>query len=188
MLEVASLPYGREFELELFGVTGNPDEIPTYQDFDSAMREVMTTPLMRPDRESGEVERYEPTKPNWGKLYQLWLEVHRRLPRRCEGKMSGPLSIYISIGTSLDFHHGVDAFFFWKEVYLSLDASLIPKERGESGKGHLKADVLITPDDLTPMGLAYLAEDIAHQLRRRRYITRQMSQKKRLLRNRDSVW
>ena len=188
MLEVASLPHGREFERELFGVTGSQDEVPTYLDFDSAMREVMTTPLVRSDGEAGEVEKYEPQRPNWGKSHQLWSEVRGRLPRRCEGKRSEPPSLYISIGTSLDFHHGVDAFFFWKGVYLSLDASLIPKERVESGKGRLKADILVTPDDLTPTGLARLGENVAHQLKRRRYITRQMSQKKRLLRERDSVW
>ena len=183
-----SLPHGREFELELYGVTGKPDEIPAYRDFDSAMREVIATPLVRCDTESGEAERYEPTKPNWGKLHRLWLEVHERLPRRCEGRRSGPLFHFISIGTSLDFHHGVDSFFWWNGVYLSLDASLIPKERGESGKGHLKADILITPDDLTPAGLPRLGEDIARQLKGRRYITRKMNQRKRLLRNRDSVW
>ncbi|MCX6701988.1 MAG: hypothetical protein NTX96_02210 [Candidatus Zambryskibacteria bacterium] len=181
-----SLSGGRGFELELFGVSSQ-NKIPDYLDFFSAMQEVAETPLLRSNPKSGRKERYNPIRPNWGKLYQLWFEVEKHLPWRSEGIRSGPLSLYISIGTSLDFHHGVDCFFWWMGAYLTIDASLALKEKRGRGKEHLKADLLITPDDLTSEGLVNLGEKIATLLKRRRYISRKMSQKSRNSRNRREL-
>jgi hypothetical protein len=182
MEEETTLPYGREFELELLGITGewSLNEKPDYLNFDSAMQKVAGTPLKKPNHNGG---WYTPTEPNWGKLYPLWLEVHRHLPRRCEGARSGPLSLYISVGTSLDYHHGVDSFFWWMGVYVSIDASLVPKEKRGRGKEHLKADVLLTPDSLTPEGLVFLGEQVANLLKKKRCLLRKTNQRYRISRN-----
>lgn len=167
-----SLPPGREFEQKLFGVAGKLDAIPPYLDFESAMRAVIEMPMAKFGPDGNLEDEYDPTKPNWGKLHELWSEVHKHLPRRSGGVRSGPMALYVSIGTPLDFYHGVDCFFRWMGVYITVDASLIFKSKVGTGKHRLKADILVRPHNLTKPGLEHLGKHIAEQLKERRRIAR----------------
>jgi len=173
------LPSGRKFERELFGGAGDMEDIPPYLDFTSAMNKVRESFLWRPNRESGTYETYDPFNPKWGHLHELWTEVYKRLPKRSSGVRSGPLSLHVAINTPLDYWHGVDAFFWWMGVYLTIDASQVSKGKEKKGKRHLKADLLVTPADLNPTRLASLGEYIANFLKEKRRVTRKVEQKKR---------
>jgi len=156
---------GSWWENQVFGVSSNKEspELPSYLNFYESMQEVMWTPLERtgPD---GRLERYDPTDPNWGKSGQLWFEVKRNLPLRVGGVPRGPLFLHIACRaprTSLDFYHGIDAFFFWEGVYATIDVSLLEKEE-------LKADILITPREMEPERLGSLGHEITQLLKGRR--------------------
>ena len=147
MEERNSLPRGREFELHLFGKTDVADKSLRRLDFHSAMQGVTTKPLARMNS-NGYPEVYNPVRPNWGMTPQLWSSVKKHLPRWHKGEKSNPLLLYISVGTSLDCHHGVDCFFWWKGAYCLIDASLILKHKDGQGKENLRADVLLHPHHL----------------------------------------
>ena len=174
----ATLPPGREFERELFGIgwMHSNFSLPDYLGFSPGMREVMEIPLLR--FVDDKVEEYCPERPNWGRSGEIWLAVKKYLPRRVRGKFSGPLGLFVSVnGTSLDVQHGVDAFFFWQGVHVTLDASLIPKDK-EGEVKRLKADFVITPGDMTNDKLDSLGKKVAQLLRKRVFWAKQSKLRK----------
>ncbi len=157
--------WGSWWEDQVFGVSCNEKllELPPHLNFYNSMQEVMWTPLER-TRQNGHMERYDPMDPNWGKSGQLFFEVRRHLPLRVGGMPSGPLFLHIACRmprTSLDFWHGVDAFFFWEGIHVTIDVSFF-------GKGELKANFLITPKEMEPERLGLLGNEIAQLLKERR--------------------
>ena len=157
---------GRDFEYEIFGIAGeegNKVTPPSYLDFTESVQAVAGKGLTRIGSD-GQEETYNPSDPTWGKTRLIWKSVRRALPRRVYGSVSPPPFLYISVGqTSLDFWHGVDAFFWWQGVLVSIDVSLILQKE-------IKADLLVTPEDLTPEGLSRLGRKIAELLKERRRV------------------
>ena len=183
MEQMDSLPAGRVFELELFGVTDESTEPfvrPPYMDFESSMAEVIERNLAEFSWSSDEA--YNPMRPNKGNSSLLWTSVKKHLPRRISGFRTVPLSLYISVGrNALDFWHGVDAFFWWQGVYVSIDASRILKRKIGLWKERLKADFLITPEDVSPERLSYLGGQMATVLKGRRLQLRHNQAKRKKL-------
>jgi hypothetical protein len=169
---------GRGWEFEVFGVCSNEDPVcfPEYRGIKESIQEVMWMPLERTNGD-GTVEQYDPMNPSWAMSGQLWSAVMKHLPRKVAGGWhSGPLSLHIACRDctpSLDFYHGIDAFFFWEGVYVALDVSLLPKYE-------VKADFLITPVEMTGEKLGSLGKEIAALLKRRRRAERHKNMKKKI--------
>lgn len=190
-----SLPHGREFELVVFGMTDNGDEPPDYLDFTSAVQEVIISNRVSSEvsveviihnlislevwaGENGLEYHHDPTDPQMGKTPELFRAVKRYLPRRLLGKKL-PLNLYVAIGKALDWYYGIDAFFWWGGVLVSLDASLLKKNHYGRGKFWLHADFVLNPDDLAPEGLDHLGCRIAQLLRQRSAERRSYNSKRR---------
>jgi len=52
------------------------------------------------------------------------------------------VSLYTSVGSPLDYYHGVDAFVEWKGAFVSIDLTL------DKGKVEYKADIILHEDDV----------------------------------------
>ena len=166
---------GSWWEDQVFGVSCNGEllELPPHLNFHESMQEVMWTPLERLGQD-GQLETYDPMNPNWGKSGQLWFEVRRHLPLRVGGMPSGPLFLHIACRTkrtSLDFYHGVDAFFFWEGVFVTIDVSLLEKAEP-------KADFLVTPREMEPERLGSFGNEIAQLLKEGRRKKQKTTRKK----------
>lgn len=126
MVRNISLPRGRENETKSTGITqiGEKQEIP-YKFFADSMKEVMHSKLKIEAEGDMPEEIYNPCNPQplWGKMSILFASVKRHLPRRCE-KERPQLFLYNAIGSSLDLLHGVDIFFLWSGVHVTIDLSL----------------------------------------------------------------
>jgi hypothetical protein len=74
------------------------------------------------------------------------------------------LNLYVAVSerSALDWMHGVDAFFWWQDVYVTFDISLKPVEAK-----NLKADFLVNPEDFEPSRLDSLGKQIAWLLKER---------------------
>ncbi len=182
---------GAELEIDFFGFTQEYDAPldfipPAYMNFYDSMQEIINRPLIGIG-EDGKIDprykTYDPANPRWGKTPDLWNAVNKylpRYPRRISGITTGPLRLFISVGrTSLDFYHGVDAFFLWREGYATLDVSLVPKHRKGEGKQHLKANFLLTKEHLSPEGMSDLGRDIACVLKNSSKFFRELKTKRR---------
>ena len=143
---------GRRHELRM-GVTvsGNID-LP-YKDFESSMEEVMNSRLFMEDDPTNV---YDPANPNWEESGVLFESVRKWLPRH----PSNVLRLYNAIGSSLDQWHHVDLFFFWKEVYITIDLSL--REKWE------KVDLVVSLEGMNDEDFSVLGKQIADILKERR--------------------
>lgn len=96
---------------------------PAYMDLDQA--------ILRTKRMQNQFA-WNPKSPHtdWGK--KIFQEVKRYLP-------VNNLEMYCSLGTTLDYYHGVDGFFCWNNKIVTFD--LTTRDR----KIDIKADITITP-------------------------------------------
>ncbi len=169
---------GEAWEIELFGFSqiGLFHSLPLPKKLSKrrSMQEIIDRPLALIYEEDVEpYSYYNPQLPNWGRIGELWDEVRVRLPRKVNKTRSKPLSLYIAAGnTSMDIHYGVDAFFLWEDIYVTLDAST-------SFKLEHKANLVVTPCDMTEDGVCIIANKIASLLIKRRHIKRRQEEKKR---------
>ncbi len=92
----------------------------------------------------------------------------RRLRNRVAeriGDTVGTLKFFTAVGTPLDFFHGVDGFFEFKGVVVTIDVTMNPHK--DSGK----ADIIVQKDDLNdiPELAGRIAREMRSQLSRRVY-------------------
>jgi hypothetical protein len=126
--EFAELSHGSQFEVDVLGHGWKFTEPPGYAPWSEAVMEVL----------SRQLPGYDPSAPSGGLTEELFEGVRIYLPKRHRRF----LRLYLSIASRLDYYHGVDAFFCLGGVYVTLDVTTNPlKDK--------KADLLITPDDLT---------------------------------------
>jgi len=84
--------------------------------------------------------------------------VRDNFPERVRCK----IQLFNAIGTTLDYHHGIDGFFELKRGIATFDLTL------RSDKDILKANLFITPEDLDSMeNMEQLASSIAEILKGR---------------------
>ncbi len=166
----APLRVGRIFEKEVLGVTDEGKDsfvkFPTRRSFESSIQAIIAEnwALYAESLEKGLDDYHNPTRPNMGKTGQLWEAVRKYLPKRVDG-VKLPLNLYISVGrNALDWMYGVDAFFWWDGIYVTIDASLAKKEHGYG----LQADFVLNPVDLKADALNSLGRKIADLLKERR--------------------
>ncbi len=188
-----SLSSGREFERFIFGeIVENPDYItrgrliPKEHLKNSSISYIIRKNWrdLGESLENGDPYPHNPLRPDLGKTAQLWSAVRKYLPRRIKGRGGLPLNLYISSGrNSLDWCHGIDAFFYWQGVYVTFDVSLRPKDL----QGTLKADFVFGPNELTPEGLEFFGQKVAGLLRRRNYNLRK-KEKTQVIHLQEVLW
>ncbi len=168
-MKTNTLPLGRAFEKEVFGITEEDQEPffrrPGRRGLNSSIQSVIQNnwASFAEALERGLDYCHNPTDPRMGKTHILWSAVKRYLPRRVSGHRSLHLNLYVAVGrNALDWQHGVDAFFWWENVYVTIDVSLIPKEGEE-----LKADFVVNPEDLDGQRLSSLGREIGKLLKER---------------------
>ena len=91
---------------------------------------------------------------------ELFELVRKRLPRRWRNF----LRLYVSVGSSFDWWHGIDAFFYVNDRIVTLDVTL------NRSKG-FKADFRVTKSEMDPEKgriAQGLAEKIAGRLMQKR--------------------
>lgn len=168
MNKVVTLSHGRAFEMEIFGVTeGSFGDLGAfirhkYMDFDSSIQQIIeyNWAMYADALESGEGLVYNPLNPHVGKSHLLWESVKNGLGSKVGVRGNLPLNLYIAIGrNALDYHHGVDAFFWWQGVYATIDVSVRIKDSRE-----LKADFLFLPKDLERSRLLNFGKNVASLL------------------------
>ncbi|MBA3733396.1 hypothetical protein H0W91_03410 [Patescibacteria group bacterium] len=161
----SALPHGRAFEKEIFGITEGYGENlgffrpPDKRDFFESLQDVITInwAMFAEAEEKGLAHCHNPSNPRMGRTHDLWASVKNYLPP-CRRRQCIPLDFHVAIGrNSLDYHHGVDAFFWWQGAYVTIDVSL----RGKDLLGTLKADILFTPKDLRPLRLQDFGKAVA---------------------------
>ncbi len=169
---VLALSSGRAFEKEVFGFTVDWFSSSSVErlGFEEAIQRVIQDNWVRVAEITalGASRIYDPTKPRRGKTGHIWKAVKKHLPEEVDDRES-LLSLYVTLGTSLDIHYGIDAFFWWEGVYVTWDLSLKRKTRdAEDPDFSLEADFVVTPKDLEGHGLNKLGLKIATRLIRRR--------------------
>jgi len=147
---------GFDHEKRLFGHSTEEETgtlFPYKYPFKESVKRVMETPIIT-ETEDGSIEYYNPADPNerWGMAGQVLSAVKKHLPRRVRGKRVGPIFLYPSLGTGLDTFYGVDAFFYWNNMVVTVDASTRFKSKDPAdialGLRRLKADFLLLPEDI----------------------------------------
>lgn len=139
---------GWDFEKHIFGRTAGSIRHWEIADlnFDDAIEKVIEDNWLHFAEaiDSGAEYCHNPTMPKMGKTLELWRAVRRNLPNTMIDGRETVLNLYVAFRSSLDVHYGIDAFFWWDGVYVTLDASLRQKEKGEEDPYlNLKADILI---------------------------------------------
>jgi hypothetical protein len=147
VVQLSALRLGRQYEIEAAGYCPAEDnqEPEWLYYYDSVYWVVNNQP-----------EGYNPAEPWLGLAGFLFDGVKRELPKRLRSR----LRLYISVGSSLDYWHGVDLFFvLWDEIdyFISIFS---PKGGRKSTRATIdlirivdkdfKADFRITPVDLCP--------------------------------------
>jgi hypothetical protein len=177
--EEKTLRPGRVFEMELLGRTEEADFV-DFQDrpevlrFRSSMQVVIdqTQELLESRKQQG-FDYYDPSNPKAGKTEQIFSAVKKHLPRRVSGHSASKLELYVSVGrTSLDWYHGVDFFFVWEGVSVTVDVSL-----GYKNPREMRAEFLFNPSDLEADRLDLFARNIADRLKKRRVSQREKKRK-----------
>jgi hypothetical protein len=140
--------FGRQFEQFFFGFT-----IPDSEIFQYRLDEYIPFPEALQEVKDAQFEGYNPSFPSGGCNKDFFDAVRKHLLVSDDS-----LEYFIAIGTKLDFWHGVDAFFEWRGVGVTIDATLDPEKIR-------KADFLITPE-LIESGEIYtvVAREIASLL------------------------
>ena len=165
------MPRGRVFEREVFGIVDDPDVvsqkfiIPRRFGFRSSLQNVIQNnwTVFAQALETGALYCHNPLDPKMGKTGLIHSAVKGHLPRRIGGS-SMPLNLYVGIGrNSLDWHHGVDAFFWWYGACVTIDVSLVPG----AFQVTVKADFVLTPEDLLPQNISNWALNVAALLKKR---------------------
>lgn len=136
---------GRKFEQEFLGFT-LPDETDLffrpneYLSFQEAMEKMKDTQPVG----------YNPNNPTGGCNAKFWERVNFFL-----GAFDRNLRLYISVGTEMDFFHGTDAVFTWREAFVTIDVTVDSEKK-------YKADFRILPDDVESGSVyEFVARDIA---------------------------
>ena len=165
-----TLRHGRAFEKELFGVTEEEDFIdpnlkPSSRSYERSLKVIIDQVWAEyAEATCKGLDAYDPTNPIVGKTPLIFRAVKKHLPRRVNGRSSFPLNMFIAVGrTSLDWQHGVDAFFVWEGVIVTFDASTRVKDPVK-----LKADFLFLPSDLGREKLDKFGKNVADLLRYKR--------------------
>jgi len=127
----------------MFGLTSlrQGPEIPTdikRLDFGRALSEVIYSDLVVI---GDPPHTYDPANPRWPKARMLFRAVERHLPRRPKHA----LRLYFAHETSLDIHHHVDVFFFWKGSVCTIDLSI--KEKWPPRENHIVVNLLDMDDE-----------------------------------------
>jgi len=169
---VLALSSGRAFEKEVFGFTVDWFSSSSVErlGFEEAIQRVIQDNWVRVAEITalGASRIYDPTKPRRGKTGHIWKAVKKHLPEEVDDRES-LLSLYVTLGTSLDIHYGIDAFFWWEGVHVAWDLSLRQKKKdAENRKDSLTADFVVTPSDLRGYGLDRLGLKMASRLVGRR--------------------
>ena len=157
---------GRDFETKVFGVDKFGPNLglkssPDYLNFDDSLKQIIDSnwAMYAHSLEKGEPYCHNPIRPRMGLTHQIWAAVKNWLPKRVEGEVL-PLNLYISVGrNSLDFYHGVDAFFWWNWARVTVDVSYRPK-----GLVGLKADLGFSSEDLQDPKLLQFGRKVASLL------------------------
>lgn len=165
------LPLGRAFEEYVFGVSGHESVRPAKKSLKTSMYLVIRDNWrMYSNSLDNGPPWHNPSYPTMGKTGQLWKAVKKNLPRRVLGRKA-PLDLHIAVGgTSLDWHYGADAFFWWQGAFVTFDASLISEEY----QPYFKANFLLGPDDLLPESLDNFGFQVSQLLRLRSNYARRM--------------
>ena len=149
MTEEEVLLKGREFEVKVFGLPKDfwevfgPFRQPEYLDFESSMQEVieLNNGMYAEALAKGYPYCHNPENPRMGRTHDLWAAVKNWLPRRIGSDVRLPLFLYVAVGrNAFDRYHGVDAFFWWRGVSVTIDVST-------SNKKCPSADFVFTPRD-----------------------------------------
>lgn len=71
---------------------------------------------------------------------------------------------YTAVGSALDYHHGVDGFFEFRGVVVTIDVTMNPE------KSIAKADVVVHPDDLAdiPLLAARIGRELINKMQKER--------------------
>lgn len=153
---------GRKFESEVLGITHTKSELeqyktfPDYLDLDRSIQQQIVRNWQKLEH-AYQVggNGHNPYEPIHGRTFDLWRVVSNSLLDIGE---EPEVLLYLAVGkNSLDFHHGVDFFFWWKGVYVTVDLTTKPNKRQ-------KADFLFLPEDLEPSGLAQFGDRVAYLL------------------------
>lgn len=123
--------FGRKFEQSFLGYT-LPDDAnlfygqEEYSFFSDSLQEMMNT----------QPEGYDPSNPTGGCNAQFFESVKHLMV------VGGDeLKYFISVGTKMDFWHGADAVFFWRDVVVTVDVTVDPEK-------DYKADFIVFPHDV----------------------------------------
>ena len=152
--QISVTRFGRLFELAFLGFTLT-DESNLYFPPAEYLSFVDSLDLMKKVQPVG----YDPSDPSEGCNHDFFESVQSFLN---VGKEE--LKYYICIGTKMDFWHGVDAVFTWKDVFVTIDLTFDPEKK-------VRADFRISPDDVDS-GKIYkeIARHIALLLVRRQLV------------------
>ena len=169
-----TLPAGREFERTFFGLPVS--WVPSYWaprlGFDAAIQQVIQDNWAQfaEAQRLGASYVHNPIEPEMGRTPDVWSMVKGYLPEEVDGR-NPPLGLYVALGSSLDLHYGVDAFFWWDGCCATVDLSLQEKTKGaQNPKMVLHADMLIGLSILRRGGLNWFGRRMARLLIHRREV------------------
>ncbi|MEQ1561537.1 MAG: hypothetical protein ABL899_02325 [Nitrospira sp.] len=150
MVSQKALLSGRAFEEKVFGLEGFWDKFgpyaePDYFTFESSLQDIILCNwgMYAHSLERGERYRHNPIDPWMGETRRIWLAVKNFLPSTVRSCDNPPLNLYVSIGrNAFDHFHGVDFFFWWNGVFVTVDITTL------KSKNEYNADFLLTQYDL----------------------------------------
>lgn len=156
-LSANALSNGRVFEEKVLGfhLVEHSDKTPVYLTLNNAIQREILENWRRLEENKGSAFEYDPSRPRLGETHAIWSAVKNFLPsnRRKFGKT--PLQFYVSVGNNaLDYYHGVDAFFWWQGVFVTIDLTLRTHK-------FRKADFFLQPKDLAHKNLMAFGEKVA---------------------------
>ncbi len=134
---------GRQFEEIFFGITGHKIRRPIYVDWDPALIRVI-------QRQSD--LGWDPRIPKTTLSHEFFECIKSYLP----SEKAVDLRLFCCLGTTLDWHHGIDGFFMLDGIITTIDLSL-------KKKADFKADFLISPPD-SPFTFWRICKEIAQKL------------------------
>lgn len=130
---------GHQFEREILGISGEDCRKCHYVEYDIA--------LIRA-QEACRLRRFKPKNPETPVGHQMYscvksyLDLYSHIPGY-PTYLAKELEFYPSVGTELDYYHGVDFFFKSREFIVTVDISCVPKHTYA-----VKADLNFTTWDL----------------------------------------
>lgn len=104
---------------------------------------------------AGNRNEHNPYQPTNGKIAEVWKYARRNLNKKWGKEDYYSLLLYLSVGrNSLDWHYGVDAFFWWNGVYVTIDVSTHRKKK-------VKANFSLTSKQLDQKSLSQFGAAVA---------------------------